>query len=80
MCTTLGAVLLTPLLTKILAGTYVPIDAVKLSISTLQVVVAPILLGSYMQSTFPYAVKVLTPFAPLFPVLASSLLVLMRDC
>ncbi|XP_031274910.1 probable sodium/metabolite cotransporter BASS2, chloroplastic [Pistacia vera] len=74
MCTTLGAVLLTPLLTKILAGTYVPIDAVKLSISTLQVVVAPVLLGSYMQSTFPYAVKVLTPFAPLFAVLASSLL------
>ncbi|XP_031247754.1 probable sodium/metabolite cotransporter BASS2, chloroplastic [Pistacia vera] len=74
MCTTLGAVLLTPLLTKILAGTYVPIDAVKLSISTLQVVVAPVLLGSYMQSTFPYAAKVLTPFAPLFAVLASSLL------
>lgn len=37
MCTTLGAVLFTPLLTKILAGTYVPVDAVKLSISTLQV-------------------------------------------
>lgn len=37
VCTTLGAVLLTPLLTKILAGTYVPVDAVKLSISTLQV-------------------------------------------
>ncbi|KAJ0039225.1 hypothetical protein Pint_23238 [Pistacia integerrima] len=74
MCTTLGAVLLTPLLTKSLAGTYVPIDAVKLSISTLQVVVTPVLLGSYMQSTFPSAVKVLTPFAPLFAVLASSLL------
>lgn len=37
MCTTLGAVLFTPLLTKILAGTYVPVDAVKLSVSTLQV-------------------------------------------
>lgn len=37
VCTTLGAVLLTPLLTKILAGTYVPVDAIKLSISTLQV-------------------------------------------
>ncbi|KAL5787188.1 hypothetical protein ACOSP7_004137 [Xanthoceras sorbifolium] len=74
MCTTLGAVLLTPLLTKILAGTYVPVDAVKLSMSTLQVVVAPVLLGSYMQSVFPAAVKVVTPFAPLFAVLASSLL------
>lgn len=36
MCSTLGAVVLTPLLTLHLAGTYVPIDAVKLSISTLQ--------------------------------------------
>ncbi|KDP42434.1 hypothetical protein JCGZ_00231 [Jatropha curcas] len=74
VCTTLGAVLLTPLLTKILAGTYVPVDALKLSISTLQVVVAPILLGSYMQSAFPAAVKVVIPFAPLFAVLTSSLL------
>ncbi|KAJ8767828.1 hypothetical protein K2173_020768 [Erythroxylum novogranatense] len=74
VCTTLGAVLLTPLLTKFLAGTYVPVDAVNLSISTLQVVVAPILLGSYMQSKFPAAVKTVTPFAPLFAVLLSSLL------
>lgn len=37
VCTTFGAVLLTPLLTNILAGTYVPIDPLKLSISTLQV-------------------------------------------
>lgn len=36
VCTTLGAVVLTPLLTKILAGTYVSVDAVGLSISTLQ--------------------------------------------
>ncbi|XP_056163347.1 sodium/pyruvate cotransporter BASS2, chloroplastic-like isoform X3 [Syzygium oleosum] len=40
VCTTLGAVLLTPLLTKILAGTYVPVDAIKLSISTLQAIVS----------------------------------------
>lgn len=37
VCSTLGAVFLTPLLTKILAGAYVPVDAVKLSLSTLQV-------------------------------------------
>ncbi|XP_059446306.1 probable sodium/metabolite cotransporter BASS1, chloroplastic [Corylus avellana] len=73
-CTTLAAVLLTPLLTKILAGTYVPVDAIQLSISTLQVVVAPILLGSYLQSAFPAVVKIVTPFTPLFAVLASSLL------
>ncbi|XP_042507829.1 probable sodium/metabolite cotransporter BASS2, chloroplastic [Macadamia integrifolia] len=74
VCSTLGAVVLTPLLTKILAGTYVPVDAIKLSLSTLQVVVAPILLGSYMQSSFPAFVNIFTPFAPLLAVLASSLL------
>lgn len=37
-------------------------------------VVTPILLGSYLQSTFPKAVKLVTPFAPLVAVLASSLL------
>ncbi|KHG08153.1 putative sodium-dependent transporter yocS [Gossypium arboreum] len=99
VCTTLGAVILTPLLTVILAGTYVPVDAIGLSISTLQVdvalphaifymsrcmplpyvlsfdhvVVAPVLLGSYLQSTFPLVVKMITPFAPLFAVLLSSL-------
>ncbi|CAI9759616.1 unnamed protein product [Fraxinus pennsylvanica] len=74
ICTTLGAVILTPLLTKILAGAYVPVDAIQLSISTMQVVVAPLLLGSYLQNTFPEAVKMLTPFSPLLAVLASSLL------
>ncbi|OMO92272.1 Bile acid:sodium symporter [Corchorus olitorius] len=74
VCTTLGAVILTPILTMILAGTYVPVDAVGLSISTLQVVVAPVLIGSYIQSSFPVVVKNFTPFAPLFAVLASSLL------
>ncbi|XP_020573615.1 probable sodium/metabolite cotransporter BASS2, chloroplastic [Phalaenopsis equestris] len=74
VCTTLAAVLLTPFLTKILAGTYVPVDAAKLSLSTLQVVVIPTLIGSYMQSRFPSSVKLITPFAPLLAVLASSLL------
>ncbi|OEL29250.1 putative sodium/metabolite cotransporter BASS1, chloroplastic [Dichanthelium oligosanthes] len=74
VCSTLAAVLLTPLLTKILAGAYIPVDAVQLSLSTLQVVVAPILLGSSIQTAFPSVVQFVTPFAPLMAVLASSLL------
>ncbi|KAK5837409.1 hypothetical protein PVK06_013219 [Gossypium arboreum] len=74
VCTTLGAVILTPLLTMVLAGTYVPVDVIALSISTLQVVLAPVLLGSYLESTFTLVVKMITPFAPLFAVLLSSLL------
>ncbi|CAM8901387.1 unnamed protein product [Rhodiola kirilowii] len=72
--TTLGAVILTPILVKILAGTFVPIDALKLSVSTLQVVVAPILLGSYVQKMFPNIVKLVLPFAPLSAILVTSLL------
>ncbi|CAN6335678.1 unnamed protein product [Urochloa humidicola] len=74
VCSTLGSVFLTPLLTKILAGAYIPVDAVKLSLSTLQVVVAPILLGSSIQTAFPSVAQFVTPFAPLMAVLASSLL------
>ncbi|CAM8906927.1 unnamed protein product [Rhodiola kirilowii] len=72
--TTLGAVILTPILVKILAGTFVPIDALKLSVSTLQVVVAPVLLGSYVQKMFPNIVKLVLPFAPLSAILVTSLL------
>ncbi|XP_038903139.1 probable sodium/metabolite cotransporter BASS1, chloroplastic [Benincasa hispida] len=74
VCTTLGAVIFTPFLTKILAGAYIPVDAAQLSLSTLQVVVAPILLGSCLQKAFPSLVKLVLPFAPLVAVLTSSLL------
>ncbi|KAM0036213.1 putative Bile acid:sodium symporter/arsenical resistance protein Acr3 [Helianthus debilis subsp. tardiflorus] len=74
VCSTLGAVLLTPLLTMVLAGTYVHVDAIQLSVSTLQVVVAPVLVGSYLQRIFPRAVKAALPFAPLLTVLTASLL------
>ncbi|CAL8159706.1 unnamed protein product [Prunus armeniaca] len=74
VCTTLGAVALPPLLTKILAGTYIPVDAAKLSISTMQVKLNIINFSSYMHSAFPAVVIIVIPFAPLFAVLAASLL------
>lgn len=74
VCTTLGAVILTPFLTKTLVGAFVPVDALKLSLSTLQVVVAPILLGSYLQKAYPKLVKRIVTFSPLVAVLTSSLL------
>lgn len=37
VCTTLGAVILTPFLTKIIAGAFVPVNAASLAMSTLQV-------------------------------------------
>ncbi|KGN56249.1 probable sodium/metabolite cotransporter BASS2, chloroplastic [Cucumis sativus] len=74
VCTTLQAVVLTPFLTRTLVGASIPVDAIKLSLSTLQVVVVPILIGSYLQKTCPGVVKRIIPFSPLFAVLTSSLL------
>lgn len=74
LCATLSAVALTPALTQALAGTYVPVDAVGLGISTLQVVVLPVLLGTCLQTRFPKTVSRFVPFCPLAAVLTSSLL------
>lgn len=74
ICTTFAAVFATPLLTQMLAGAYVPVDAAGLAISTLQVVFAPVVLGAWMQSAFPKVVAKIIPFSPLTAVLLSSLL------
>ena len=68
MCSTFGAIIMTPLLTKWLAGTYVPVDAFGLFKSTLQVVLLPILLGLGIHHLFPRLVKSVLPIAPLVSV------------
>ena len=45
MCSTFGAIVMTPMLTKALAGTYVPVDAWALFLSTLKIVLAPLMAG-----------------------------------
>ncbi|GAQ84801.1 BILE ACID-SODIUM SYMPORTER FAMILY PROTEIN [Klebsormidium nitens] len=74
ICTTFGAVIMTPFLMQTLAGTLVPIDAAGLALSTLQVVLLPVLLGMTCKNYFPRAVEKVLPFAPLTAVLTSSLL------
>ncbi|XP_024544154.1 probable sodium/metabolite cotransporter BASS2, chloroplastic isoform X1 [Selaginella moellendorffii] len=73
-CTTIGAVFATPLLTLSFAGAYIPVDIKGLALSTLQVVLAPVLLGAWLQGSFPHGVAFIKPFAPLAAVLISSLL------
>merc|ERR1719504_540838 len=46
--TTVGAIFMTPLLCKTFLGTLVPVDAVGVAISTIQVVLIPILVGMTM--------------------------------
>jgi len=74
MCSTLGAIVMTPLLTKWLAGQYVPVNALGLFLSTVQVVLVPVVLGVTLNRYFPRFVKCVTPVAPLISVLAITLI------
>merc|ERR1719313_2093694 len=55
--TTIGAIFMTPLLCKLILGAIVPVDALGVAISTVQVVLVPIILGMTMNAKFPKAVK-----------------------
>lgn len=73
--TTIGAIFMTPLLCKLLLGAIVPVDAVGVAISTIQVVLVPIVLGMLCNAKFPKAVKQIEPFSPIVGVLSTCILV-----
>ena len=75
MCSTFAAVLMTPLLTKWLAGAYVEVSALGLFLDTVTVVLAPLILGLALNTFFPKVVKRVLPVAPLISVLAIVLVV-----
>jgi len=70
MASTLMAFLMTPLWCKALAGQYVPVDALGLCLSTLQVVVAPVLIGVLCNWCFPRAVSQVAACGPFVSVIA----------
>lgn len=70
MASTFTAIIMTPLLTKWLAGTLVLVDAWGLFVSTVQVVLLPVLAGLALHHLTPRLVAVVTPFSPLVSVLA----------
>jgi len=74
MCSTLGAVVMTPLLTKWLAGRYVPVDALGLFLSTLQIVLVPVVTGVVLNRFVPRFVKFVLPISPLISVLTITLI------
>jgi len=71
---TLGAIVMTPLLTKILAGTLVPVDAMGLAVSTLQVVLLPTVVGVVLNELAHKTVQKITPILPLAGVLFTTIL------
>lgn len=74
MCSTFAAVAMTPLLTKWLAGAYVPVDAWSLFVNTLQVVVLPVTLGVLLNRCAPRVVGFVLPVAPLISVIFIALI------
>jgi BASS family bile acid:Na+ symporter len=74
MCTTFGAIVLTPLLTRWLAGTYVPVDAWALFLDTVKVVLAPLVAGLILHHGMPRLVARVLPMAPPVSVIAIALI------
>lgn len=70
LTSTMLAFLMTPLWTQWLAGRYVPVDAVGLSLSTLQIVVAPLLIGLVCNVRFPRTIASVARFGPPVSVVA----------
>ena len=69
VCSTLAAVILTPLLTQLFAGAIVPVDTWLLFKQTLQVVIIPVVLGVLLNRWAPRLVMRVMPVAPLLSVL-----------
>ena len=74
-CSTLGAILLTPLLTTTLSGSYLEVDGWGLLYSTLKVVLAPIVLGVLMNRYLPKTTQKIVPYSPPVAVLLIVLIV-----
>jgi len=74
MCSTFAAVVMTPVLTAALAGTLVPVDAWGLFLSTVQVVLLPVVFGLALHHLTPGLVRVVLPVAPLISVLVIALI------
>jgi BASS family bile acid:Na+ symporter len=74
MCSTFAAVFMTPLLSKWLGEAYVRVDAWALFLSTVKVVLVPVLAGLGLHHLFPRAVKMVLPVAPLVAVVTIALI------
>ncbi|KHN19475.1 Putative sodium-dependent transporter yocS [Glycine soja] len=71
---TLTATIMTPFLTATLAGKYVAVDASGLLISTLQVVLFPVLAGAFLNQFFKPFVKLVSPLMP--PIAVTTVAIL----
>jgi BASS family bile acid:Na+ symporter len=72
---TLVAIVMTPLLTSYLSGSYLEVDALGLFYSTLKVVLFPVTAGVVLNRFMPSITRKLIPFAPPVAVILITLIV-----
>jgi bile acid:Na+ symporter, BASS family len=72
---TLVAIVMTPLLTSYLSGSYLEVDALGLFYSTLKVVLFPVTVGVVLNRFMPSITRKLIPFAPPVAVILITLIV-----
>ena len=73
--TTLGAIVMTPLVSKFMIGAVIPVNAVGIAWSTIQVVLMPIAVGMLLNKYCNRFVRAILPFSPVLGVAATCLLV-----
>ena len=73
-CSTIAAVVVTPWLTHWLAGAYLPVDANGMLLTTLQVVVAPVVLGIFLNRKVPSFTRPMATIGPVISVLVISMI------
>ncbi len=67
---TIMAIVMTPLLTDALAGTYVPVDAWGLFVTTIKVILVPVGLGVFLNYKYNHQVSKIRKAGPVLAVLA----------
>lgn len=70
MISTMLAFVMTPLWCQKLAGHYVPVNALDMSISTLKIVVVPVLAGGLVNRLAPGFVRIIKPYGQVMAVIA----------
>jgi len=73
--TTIGCIFMTPLIAKLVLGTIVPVDPVGIAMSTIQVVLVPVIVGVLANMTVPKVCRTVEPFSPVVGVAATVVLV-----
>ncbi|XP_078434365.1 sodium Bile acid symporter family [Wolffia australiana] len=71
--TTVASVIITPLLTGLLIGDVVPVDAVAMSKSIIQVVLIPVTVGLFLNTYAKTVVNFLKPIMPFVAMVCTSL-------